>query len=150
MSSQTQNPYQPPFDLNQPDGWWIRFRRFIRKFRLAGEVDFLGGAAIICDGIAFYIDPDNPADLYAASPSADASQKRMELIIAESVRVVPLLLVDHPRLRGPISERRIVVRMISRYTDSQAEYNRQVVTNLHVADVIAVSDAVPESNDESL
>lgn len=150
MSSQTQNPYQPPFELSQPEGWWAKLRRFLRRVSLAGQTDFKGGDAIICDGITFFVDPDNLLDLYAASPSDDTSERRMELIIAESVRVVPLLLTDHPRLRALISRRRIVARMILRYSDSQAECIRQVTTDLLVADIIAESDGRLEDNNESL
>lgn len=59
---------------------------------------FADGDACICNGIAFFIDPNDPHVLYAASPSAEDSERRMNLIIAEVIRVLPNFLTDFPQL----------------------------------------------------
>lgn len=85
------------------------------------------------EGVSFFIDPDDQQRFYAALPSSVTSQTRMNAIVAEAIRVLPIFLVEYPELQEIAGGRRLVVRMIARYVDTQAQFVRQEETNLVIA-----------------
>lgn len=87
---------------------------------------FIQGYALIFEGIAFFVDPQNSSLLYAASPSEDESESRMNLIVSEVVRVLPTFVAEHSHLGSALVNRKLVIRMIRSYRDKQGEFVREV------------------------
>lgn len=81
----------------------------------------------IVEGIAFYIAPNNLANMFAASPSATANGKRMNLVVAETIRVLPIFLTNYPRLHSIMRGRTLVVRMIENYDKQNAVVREQTL-----------------------
>ncbi|TWT76753.1 hypothetical protein CA13_72510 [Planctomycetes bacterium CA13] len=133
--TENQNPYQPPNDVDPYENWWSKLRKHFQHAPVKPPPNFAEGHAIICDGLAFFIDPDDASVLYAASPSVNTSDERMDLIVREAVRVLPIFLADYPAVLPIILGRKLIVRMIRRYQDKQAEYIRQVQLDAKVGDM---------------
>ncbi len=91
---------------------------------MARRADFPKGDAIVCGGIAFFIDPYESKTLYAGSPSSDHSDERLALVAREAIRYLPDFLANnrYPALRLP--ERRLVVRIINDYRGIFSDYVR--------------------------
>ncbi|TWU37775.1 hypothetical protein Q31b_45640 [Novipirellula aureliae] len=83
------NPYRPPNEIEPHQSWWSKLRgRFSSKGPIVisrPAPNFAGGEAIICEGIAFFVNLEEPSRLYAASPSTDTSDQRMDFILAEAI-----------------------------------------------------------------
>ncbi len=88
---------------------------------------FLRGHAILFHGISFFIDPENDSFLYAASPSEDKSDQRMNLVVAEVVRVLPEFVSSNSYLDKVLVNRKVVVRMIHSYYDNQKQFDRETI-----------------------
>lgn len=123
--SRTPNPYQPPTSVDEPDSWWKRFGGRFRSPPQQREPNFSAGDAIIFEGIAFFIDPNDTAIAYAASPAADHGDRSMNLIIAETIRILPSFLAEHSDLQSHLVGRKLCVRMIDSYTDDRSEFHRE-------------------------
>jgi hypothetical protein len=85
------------------------------------EPQFHNGDALLCEGIAFFIDLNDSETLYAASPSSLATKERMDLIVNEALRILPVFLVEHRSTRDALKQRRLVVRMITTYSDLRTD-----------------------------
>ena len=114
----------------------MKLLRLFQSIPIARIPTFAAGDAIICNGIAFFIDPGDPGVLYAASPSAEDSERRMNLIVAEVIRVLPNFLTDFPQLHPQLRGRKIAVRMISDYSDTHSPFRRQLVLEWDILDAI--------------
>ncbi len=124
------NPYQPPTPTDHTASWWSRLVRFLSGTFLIGTTNpgqqrFADGDAIICSGIAYFVDPLDATRLYAASPSETNTDERMNLITAEAIRHLPALLAENPNLVDLLAGRKLCVRMIRSYDDSRAVYVRE-------------------------
>jgi hypothetical protein len=108
---------------------------------------FADGQAFVCEGIAFFIDPANPLVAYAASPSTDHSSLRMNLIVSEAVRVLPLFLADHPEVREPLRGRKLIVRMVNSYADACSAYRCETALEWNILDAI-LSDGPEHESEE--
>lgn len=109
--------------------------------------EFSAGDAIICDGIAFFIDPKNTSVAYAASPSSDHSDQRMNLVVAEAIRVLPAFLTDYPDLHSQLGGRKLCVRMIGAYTDVQSDFHRELLLEWDILDAVLSDDMTDEPED---
>ncbi|MCC9603713.1 hypothetical protein LOC67_24450 [Stieleria sp. JC731] len=120
------NPYaSPTLDEVDPGSIWKRLWKFFTGPPRDRIPNFAAGEAIIYEGISFFIDPDNPSELFAASPSVDHSQRRMNLIVAETLRLLPALLAEYPDFQGVMLGRKLRVRMIDSYQDSRCQYHTE-------------------------
>ncbi len=108
---------------------------------------FANGDAIICDGVAFFIDPEDPSVAYAASPSAEHSERRMNLIVAEVIRVLPAFLTEYPELRPQLAGRKLSIRMIDNYTDTQAVFRRELALEWDILNAV-LSDRPDDEPDD--
>ncbi|MGB7325986.1 MAG: hypothetical protein WBD31_14020 [Rubripirellula sp.] len=126
---QLPNPYQPPALIDETPSWWGRIRTLFRVgpkvVSLVQTASFSKGDAIIYDGISFFVDPGDRKILFAASPSSDHSDQRMDLITAEVMRVLPGFLGEYPSLQRRLRGRKLMVRMIESYQSRQVDYVRQ-------------------------
>jgi len=143
----TPNPYQSPATVDPPETWWSRLRKMLRSAPHVRKIDFASGDAIICDGIAYYINPNDTFLAYAASPSSDFSDKRMNLIVTEAIRVLPYFLADYPDLHTQLRGRKLCVRMISEYADVRSNFRREHVLEWDLIDAV-LSDGPTESPDD--
>jgi hypothetical protein len=130
------NPYQSPTSFDQVETWWAKLRRYFRIRPAVRKVDFTQGDPIICCGIAFFIDPANATVAYAASPSAEVSEQRMNLVVSESLRALPLFLADHPELHACLRGRRLTIRLIDQYLDIPSRFQREVVLEAGFLDAV--------------
>ena len=108
------NPYESPKQVAQPVSLWGWFWRLLQSAR---PPNFSAGDPTVVEGVAFYIDPGNDSVLYAASPSYDQSERRMNLVVAEAIRVLPIFLAKDPRLSSLLADRKLCVRIIATYDD---------------------------------
>ncbi|EMI56270.1 hypothetical protein RSSM_02289 [Rhodopirellula sallentina SM41] len=92
----------------------------------ARSPDFAKGEAIICGGIAFFIDPNDDKTLYAGSPSSDHSDARFALVAREAVRYLPVFLAEDKHPVPHIDDRRLVVRITDDYRGVFSDYTRAV------------------------
>lgn len=122
------NLYQPPATVDPPETWWSRLHKILRSVPHVRKRDFASGDSIICDGIAYSINRDDTSLDYAASPSSDFSDKRMNLIVAEAIRVLPYFLANYPDLHTQLWGRKLCVRMISEYADVRSSASPAVAT----------------------
>lgn len=109
------NPYQPPKVIEPHEGVLGRWLRWFTGVRPPAPADFAEGGVVIVEGIAFYVNPSDASVLFAASPSETTTDERMDLIVAETLRVLPIFLEQHPNLQEEVRGRTIVVRMIAAY-----------------------------------
>lgn len=117
MVSPEDNPYRPP--AHEPGGgdenqlWQI----VCRLWRVLGTEaqQFSRGGIVIFEGIAFYVKPEDATTLYAASPSQTCTKSRMNLVVAEVIRIVPIFLAEHPNLVPLLRDRQLIVRLQSQY-----------------------------------
>lgn len=91
------------------------------------ESRFQQGDLFIVEGVAFYIDANDPTTLYAASPSETDSTERMNLIVTEAIRVLPLFLAKHPHLHRLVRGRKLKVRMIASYETVDSVIREQAI-----------------------
>lgn len=113
--AETFNPYQPP--RTEVPSWWSRFLAWLQR----GSFAFLQGKPLILEGIQFYIDPQEPGVLYAASPAKKISDTTVQLVIAEVRRLTPELIQLHPSMHSLLHGRKICVRLINTYEDGKAQ-----------------------------
>jgi hypothetical protein len=139
------NPYQPPASIDERESFWSWIRALFRSPHLRSR-DFAKGDPIICAGIAFFIDLEDSTIAYAASPSSDFSEQRMNLIVSEAIRVLPLFLADHPELHAHLRGRNLTVGMFCNDYDHQSGFRRQVPLNWDILNAI-LSDT---PNDETV
>lgn len=109
--------------------------------------DFASGDAFICDGIAFFIRPDNTDLVYAASPTSVFDDQRMNLIVAEVIRVLPNFLLDYPHLHAVLRGRKLCVRMIESYTAIQSDFRREQKLEWNIIDAV-LSDVIEVAPNE--
>lgn len=121
--SEPSNPYQSPRGIVYLPKWRLRLRQWLMP---RPETRFLRGQALLCEGIAYFIDRKSPKVLFAASPSTDESPEQMELIVAESLRLLPVLMAQHPALRRGIWRCKLRVRMIQYYSDIPDRYVHEI------------------------
>ncbi|GAB5403925.1 MAG: hypothetical protein Aurels2KO_21560 [Aureliella sp.] len=119
------NPYRPSHSDDASLSILDLIRYLFSSKEQRGRARFARGYVILFEGIAFFVDPQNPSVLYAASPSQDFSDKRMNLIIAEVARLAPEFMGAYPYLNSLLVGRSIVVRLIEKYGDKQAEFVRE-------------------------
>ncbi|NNE00444.1 MAG: hypothetical protein HKN47_24260 [Pirellulaceae bacterium] len=141
------NPYQSPRSVDAVDSWWTRLRRRLFRIRVDRPPVFANGEAIICHGLAFFIDPDNASVLYAASPSSVHTPQRMNLVVAEAIRVLPTFLADHPKLHAQLRSRKLIVRLIDSYECKQSEYQREVALEWDILDAVLRDAPLDEALD---
>ncbi len=78
-------PYVPP-DCREPRRThWEKIRDFFSGKHSSESQVFLGGEAFIVEGIAFFVDPADPENNYAASPAPTTSTQRVNLVVAETI-----------------------------------------------------------------
>ena len=133
--NETLNPYQPPAPVGFREPWWRRITRRFTRPRIKRKPRFERGEAIIHEGVAFFMDRDDPTLLHAALPSSEASADRMDRIVAEALRVLPKFLRDNPSVHPLVRGRRLAVRMIATYAElkmelfARAELGEEVLAN---------------------
>jgi hypothetical protein len=132
--TESPNPYQSPAALDPVEGWWSRFRKRLRPVPVRREPQFERGEALLCYGVAYLIELNDPSTLHAALPSSEATQQRMEQLVAEAVRVLPLFLATHPKLQPFLRGRRLCVRMIETYADLSTERMPRVMLGSDAVD----------------
>jgi hypothetical protein len=132
--TETPNPYQSPAAIEAVEGWWSRFWKRLRPAPARRKPQFEKGEALLCYGVAYLIELDDPSTLHAALPSSEATQERMERLVAEAVRVLPHFLATHPKLQPLLRGRRLCVRMIDTYTDLSTERMPRVMLGSDVVD----------------
>ena len=121
------NPYEPPKVTEVHLSWWQRLFH-TAKVSAVKEPVFEEGDRVICEGIAFFIDPGNPSDFYAGSPSSDTSDDRLRLVQLEALRLLPSFVADNPSVHSMITGRRFVVRILDSY-DASSGFSREVVVD---------------------
>jgi hypothetical protein len=132
--TETPNPYQSPAAVDAIEGWWSRFWKRLRPVPARREPQFEKGEALLCYGVAYLIELNDPSTLHAALPSSEATQERMERLVAEAVRVLPLFLATHPKVHPLLRGRRLCVRMIEIYTDLSMERMPRVTLDSDVVE----------------
>ncbi|MCR9210141.1 MULTISPECIES: hypothetical protein [Rhodopirellula] len=134
------NPYQPPATVAAPHSRLSRFARFLRCFPWTTTSRLISGELVIIDGIAFYLDPDDLSVVFAASPSATNTTERMNLIVAESIRVLPLFLAESSSLTRILRGRKLIVRMLGDYSSSTHAVIREEVLEWDIINSIIDGD----------
>lgn len=134
------NPYQPPATVAAPHDRLSRFARFLRCFPWTTTSRLISGELVIIDGIAFYLDPDDSSVVFAASPSATNTTERMNLIVAESIRVLPLFLAESSSLTRILRGRKLIVRMLGDYSSSTHAVIREEVLEWDIINSIIDGD----------
>ena len=84
------------------------------------------GDAVICGGIAFFVDPNDDTTLYAGSPSQDHSDQRLILIAREALQRLSDFLEENGELAAQVDCRRLVVRIVHSYDGIWSDYYRAV------------------------
>lgn len=142
--AQPPNPYETPLPVDPEPSWWDRIRGWFVKRRIASvkPIRFSQGHAVIFSGIAYFIDPKVPDELYAASPSIIDTTERMNLIESEAREHLPALLESSRSLKRKIVGRRLVVRIVESYADGQNSFLSERATD-HVVRVQAESQGAP-------
>ena len=124
------NPYRPPpMPESKPhsrSNIWHRLGRGLMKRWRWGEPGFANGHAVVCSGIAYFIDPWDDQTLFAGSPSEDHSDARLALIAREAIRNLPTFIELHSDARPDVMQRRLVVRIVETYDGIYADYYRAV------------------------
>lgn len=124
------NPYSPPQASAPPQSWWSRMisALFTSTNQLSSvqRPTFAKGGAIICGGIAYFIDPLDSKTLFAGSPSTDRSDKRFALIAHEAMQHLPDFLAAHGDGKPTVNDRRLVVRIVNDYSGIFSDYARAV------------------------
>ena len=138
----TPNPYQPPATVVVGQSRLARFIRFLRRFPWTKSSRFLRGELVIMDGIAFYLDPNDSSLVFAASPSGTNTNERMNLIVAEVIRVLPHLLADYSSLVRILRGLKLVVRMLDGYSSSSQAVIREKVLEWDLLDAIIDGDNI--------
>ncbi|MEL7496839.1 MAG: hypothetical protein AAFN77_04470 [Planctomycetota bacterium] len=98
------------------DPWWIRLWHSIRR-ALNNQWSFASGEGLLKNGILFFVEPEDSATLFAATPSSDTSPERIELIIEEVNTALSLFIAENSHLKGLLNRRHLVVRIINHYDD---------------------------------
>lgn len=128
------NPYQSPQPADARETWWAALTRLLHVAPATRTPVFAGGDAVICDGIAFFIDPEDESVAYAASPSVEHGERRMNLVVSETVRVLPLFLKDHPEVHEQLRGRQLVVRLVDDYAGASSTFRRQIPLEWRILD----------------
>lgn len=118
------NPYQTPTSIERPaNGWWIRLRAWWHRGRQMTRPapQFDRGEAILCEGIAFFLDPDDTETLHAATPPSLATEPRMRLVVNEVAYTLHVFLAENPHTHSCVRGRRLVVRLVESYDDLRTE-----------------------------
>lgn len=134
------NPYQPPATVLHSPSRLSRIARLLRCFPWTASSRLLSGELVIFDGIAFYLDPDDSSAIFAASPSATNTTERMNLIVAESIRALPLFLAESSRLTRILRGRKLIVRMLDAYSSSKHAVIREEVLKWDIVNSIIDGD----------
>lgn len=132
----TPNPYQSPPAVDRHETWWTKLRGVLRFESPTRTPAFPSGDAIICCGIAYFIDPELPSVLYASSPSSELGQERMNLVVAESIRFLPIFLAEHPELHPLIRGRKLTVQIASSYSSIKSNVLRDVQLEWEIVDAV--------------
>ncbi len=132
--SNTPNPYSPPFVEDDSWSWLNLVTNLFGTRRQIARRRFLNGYAIICEGISFYIDPNDATILYAASPSREHSDSCMNLIVSEVIRLAPRFAAEHGYMKSVLNGRKLRIRMIDSYRSNQSEFVREECVDLEMFD----------------
>ena len=79
------------------------------------QLRFSKGHEIIVEGIAFYLEPENPQMVFGASPSTTTTSNRIELVVSEVQRILPDFMSQHCDLRYHFQTRQLAIRLIDDY-----------------------------------
>ena len=124
--SDSVNPYVPPNSADSHQSWWSRIKGIFKGRALVNQIDFSKGDAIICGGVAYFVDPNDDKTLFAGSPSTVHSDERLALIAREALRYLPDFLLLHGDSLPDVGNRRLVVRIMNDYTGIFSDYFRAV------------------------
>ncbi|UUO05079.1 hypothetical protein M4951_17015 [Blastopirellula sp. J2-11] len=138
--TETPNPYQSPLETEYHETWWSKLRRLFTS--PIARPTFERGGKILAEGIAFYLDMDDSARLYAASPSTVHTDARLNLVVSEAIRLLPLFLSDNPTLQAYVRGRKLTVRLIDTYASNPAEFVRE-----HIFDWDYIAAVLEEPQD---
>ena len=120
---QNSNPYQSPQSIKPGESWWNVFTKRILFWWTIQEPGFQNGDALLYAGIVFFVDPQEPNVLFAATPSADSTQRRLNLVVSETVRVLPMFLAENPQIEPYLVGRQLKVRLIHDYQNFDQDYS---------------------------
>ena len=96
----------------------------------------------LVSGIMFYVDPAQEDLFIAASPSTVHTDERMDLVVAEAIRMLPVFLEEYPIAAKQIESRTLVVRIIEGYLDPPKKFVRETRLGWdHLAMVLGDSGA---------
>ncbi|MEM6471890.1 MAG: hypothetical protein AAF802_20185 [Planctomycetota bacterium] len=134
----TPNPYRPPVLAEETSqSWWEKCKRLLNLEDPSEGVRFRQGEGFIVNGIVFHVDRNDPQYLFAASPSAKSDNARMELVIEEAIRSVPMLIEDFPQVRGIIQNRFLAIQLLDDYRVNGDRILRQTKTNLDCETILS-------------
>jgi len=119
------NPYRSPFPVDAEPSWWSRILGRHRAQRAIRRPNFFAGESIIHRGIAFWIDPGDSNTLFAGSPSSDLRDRRMNLVVAETIRVLPEFLFVYPEINETLVGRQLCVGLLNEYEVSPRHFLRE-------------------------
>ena len=127
---QTPSPYEAPSESRPYQTWWSKLLSFFRTGNPFGEhlgvIKFLDGNIFIFEGIGFFVDPEDPKMVYAASPSQELTNQRVNLVVSEAVRLLPLLLANAPPSLIPhLKGRKLAVRLVEDYACARTSVLRE-------------------------
>lgn len=142
------NPYQPPSEERHFVPWWQALKLFLFGSSSGRVVNFQQGDLVFCEGIAFFIDETESEILYAASASSDLSDRRLNLLVAETIRVLPHFVAANPDLIEFLSGRKLVIRVVNSYPDSQTDFLREISLDWDfLAAILSDADVDEETDD---
>lgn len=147
------NPYRAPAFEEPHETWWTRIKRRLFSdaiaLRLRAEPAFERGDAIICGGIAYFIDPDDSSVFYAGSPSQDHSDEKFALVVSEALRNLTGFLDENTTMRSLIDDRRFVVRIVSNYDGIRSQCHRSTEIPRDIV-LAGLADPIPEDQIQDL
>jgi len=129
------NPYAPPTDV--PSTSVVLGVQTPVATPQSLTRQFLDGRPFIHYGVVFFLEAGDDTAIHAALPLSSPSELLISRNTKEAVRVLPEFLGTLPNVIPQISERNLVVRMISTYADLQNE----------VCDRVVVQEAMTRTND---
>lgn len=150
MNSETNNPYQAPRQVEHYVTWWDYLKRLLFGRPKPYVPRLENGDLIFCDGIGFFTLADEPAILYAVSASTDSTPRRMNLIVAETIRVLPYLIVDNPSSEQHLGGRKLVIRALRSYASYLTEFDQETKLDWDILSSLLSDDPIsaePDSPD---
>ncbi|QDV55163.1 hypothetical protein Mal33_11320 [Rosistilla oblonga] len=68
----------------------------------------------------------------------------MNLIVAETIRILPFFLADYPDVHSHLIDRQLCVRMIGSYVDVQSKFRREYLLEWGVLKAMLADDTSDE------